>query len=114
MFVRRPLGRLFSSLPAPPRSQAVAKGPVALAIEKKLTEGLQCAQLEVIDETPLHAGHEGTQGLRSAETHFRIFVKSPDFKGVPLVQRHRKIYALLQKELDEGIHALAIHAEASE
>ncbi|KFG59644.1 BolA family protein [Toxoplasma gondii RUB] len=105
----RSLSRLASSA-----SQTTLKGPVTLAIEKKLTEGLQPTQLQVVDETPLHAGHEGTQGLRSAETHFRIFVKSAEFKGLPLLQRHRKVYALLQKELDEGIHALAIHAEASD
>ncbi|CBZ51806.1 hypothetical protein NCLIV_015980 [Neospora caninum Liverpool] len=111
MFLRS-LSRLASLSSSP--GQAVSKGPVALAIEKKLTEGLQPTQLQVVDETPLHAGHEGTQGLRSAETHFRIFVKSAEFKGLPLVQRHRKVYALLQKELDEGIHAMAIHAEAAE
>ncbi|KEP61834.1 UNVERIFIED_CONTAM: BolA family protein [Hammondia hammondi] len=105
----RSLSRLASSA-----SQTTLKGPVTLAIEKKLTDGLQPTQLQVVDETPLHAGHEGTQGLRSAETHFRIFVKSAEFKGLPLLQRHRKVYELLQKELDGGIHALAIHAEASD
>jgi BolA protein len=46
------------------------------------------------------------------ETHMRIQIVSESFSGKSRIDRHRAINALLQPELDEGLHALAIEAAA--
>ncbi len=42
----------------------------------------------------------------------RIQIVSESFSGKSRIDRHRAINALLQPELDEGLHALAIEAAA--
>lgn len=41
-----------------------------------------------------------------------VIIVSEDFEGVPLIQRHRKVQALLKEGglMDEAIHALTIKA----
>jgi BolA protein len=50
------------------------------------------------------------QSLR--ETHFRLYIVSEAFRGKSRIERHRMINAALASELEGGVHALAIHAQA--
>lgn len=68
-----------------------------------LTEALAPLHLEVIDESPLHSVPPGSQ------SHFKLVVVSKTFANEKLIDRHRKINALLCDELQGGLHALAIH-----
>lgn len=68
-------------------------------------------ELEVIDESEKHRGHGGWR--EGGETHFRVHIRSAAFDGVSRVERHRRINALLKEEFEAGIHALAIHAKAT-
>ena len=79
----------------------------ASRIEAQLRERLNPSQLEVLDESALHAGHAGAnaQGFGS---HFRVRIASPAFAGKSRVARHRLVYDALQNFIDEGLHALAI------
>jgi BolA protein len=89
------------------------KGPVAASIEKKLTEGLSPISLQVIDESHHHAGHGHPGDKRHGnESHFRVEVVSAAFEGKSRVERHRLVNALLEQEIAEGVHALAIGAKA--
>lgn len=87
-------------------------------IEEKLTAALSPERLEVVNESHLHAGHHHTAGGRaevfdgSGETHFRIRIVTGQFTGMPRIDRHRAINALLADELDAGLHALAIEPAA--
>jgi BolA protein len=72
-------------------------------IEHKLTQALLPLHLEVVNETHMHSVPE------DAESHYKVVVVSPQFEGKPLVQRHRLINATLAEELENGIHALALH-----
>lgn len=72
------------------------------SIESKLREALDPTHLEVINESGMHAVEPGS------ETHFRVRVVSAAFEGKPPVQRHRMIYALLEQERRDGVHALGI------
>jgi stress-induced morphogen len=85
--------------------------PVYSAMVSKLTAALQPSLLEIVDESSQHAGHGGSKGLRASETHFRLAVVSTAFEGQPLVARHRLVYAALQTELAQGLHALSIDAK---
>ncbi|MCS5635267.1 MAG: BolA family transcriptional regulator, partial [Myxococcota bacterium] len=47
-------------------------------IEEKLARELEVLHLEVVDESHLHAGHEGA---RSGGGHFRATIVSSRFEG---------------------------------
>jgi stress-induced morphogen len=47
---------------------------------------------------------------KGSETHFKVVVVSPRFKGKKLVDRHRMINEALKDELSSGVHALSITA----
>jgi BolA family transcriptional regulator, general stress-responsive regulator len=75
---------------------------VQLEIERKLREKLAPVVLEVVNESSMHSVPKGS------ETHFKVTVVSLAFEGIPLVERHRLIYAALGEEMKRGLHALSI------
>ena len=75
-------------------------------IETKLTAALRPSEIEIVDESHLHAGHSGWR--EGGETHFRVRVVSEAFAGKSRVERHRMVNALLADELAGGVHALAL------
>ncbi len=79
-------------------------------ITKKLREAFSPESLEVKDESHLHEGHAGHRP--GGETHYRIHIVSPAFKGKSRIERHRMVNATLSAELAGSVHALAIHAQA--
>nr|CBA26300.1 Uncharacterized protein in cobS 5'region [Curvibacter putative symbiont of Hydra magnipapillata] len=89
-----------------------ANVPTAANLEQRLRERLQPVTLQVIDESYQHAGHVGANDS-GVGTHFRVKIASPLFTGVSRVARHRLVYDSLQDFIDQGLHALAIEAEAS-
>ena len=80
---------------------------VANQIHARLSHSLQATQLEVIDESHLHAGHAGASPSGSG-SHVRVKIASPLFTSASRVQRHRLVYDALQDFIDQGLHALAI------
>ncbi|WP_457673442.1 BolA family protein [Thiolapillus sp.] len=72
-------------------------------IEQKLQAVLAPLHLEVVDETHMHSVPE------DAQSHYKVVAVSDAFDGKPLVQRHRLINQALKEELENGIHALALH-----
>ena len=40
--------------------------------------------------------------------HFEIQVVSEDFRGLPLMEQHKKVFAILEKEMDGRIHAVKL------
>ena len=79
-------------------------------ITKKLTEAFAPQSLKVLDESERHEGHAGHRP--GGETHFRVYIVSELFKGMTRLQRHRLINQTLAGEIEDGVHALAIHAAA--
>jgi len=79
--------------------------PREAAIKDRITQALQPTQLEIINESHLHAGHEGAKDGRG---HFRVRIASPQFNGKTLIQRHRLVYEAVGDLMDSDIHALAI------
>jgi len=80
------------------------------AITNKLREAFSPESLDVVDESHLHEGHAGHRP--GGETHFRVYIVSPAFKGKTRVERHRMINSTLAAELAGSVHALAITAQA--
>lgn len=68
-------------------------------------------QLDIVDESHLHAGHAGAASGRG---HFRVRVVSAAFRGLALLARHRAVYAALGPLMQSDIHALSIEARTPE
>jgi BolA protein len=75
-------------------------------IERKLGAALKPERLSVVDESHRHAGHAGAHP--EGESHFRVEVVSAAFDGLSRVARQRLVYGLLEAELKERVHALAL------
>ena len=86
-------------------------GKIADYLESKLTEKFSPVNLEIINESHLHAGHAGDDG--SGESHFRIRIVAEAFNELSRLERHRAINAVAQPKLDEGLHALAIEVKGT-
>ncbi len=78
------------------------------AVEEALREALQPTDIEVHDDSHLHAGHAGAR----SGAHFRVRLTSVRFAGCGRVARHRLVYDALRELMPRGIHALAIEAYA--
>lgn len=75
-------------------------------IEKRLKEALEPSQIEVIDESHLHAGHVGAKP--TGNTHFRLKITSKKFNDLKPVARHQLVYKILSDLMNNPIHALAM------
>ena len=72
-------------------------------IGTKLQAGLPLTVCEVINESHMHNVPAGS------ESHFKLTLVTDAFEGKMLVARHKMIYQLLAEELENGVHALALH-----
>ncbi|HEB55423.1 MAG TPA: BolA/IbaG family iron-sulfur metabolism protein [Gammaproteobacteria bacterium] len=72
-------------------------------IETRLSAELKPSVMQVINESNNHNVPPGS------ESHFKLVLVSDRFDGKPLLARHRLINHILQQQLQNGIHALAIH-----
>ncbi len=78
-------------------------------LNARLRESLAPLQLEVVDDSHLHAGHAGA---RDGRGHFTVNIVSERFTGVPVVRRHRLVYEAVGDMMTTDIHALSIKALA--
>lgn len=78
-------------------------------LEARLRAALQPLDLEVIDDSHLHAGHTGAADGRG---HFTVHVVAERFAGLPVVRRHRLVYEAVGDLMTTDIHALSIRALA--
>jgi len=65
--------------------------------------------LEVKDDSARHAGHTGA---RKGGGHFQVEIVSAVFKGLSLIEQHRKVNDSLRHLLREEIHALQLNTSA--
>lgn len=76
-------------------------------IRERLQNAMTVEQLEVEDESHLHAGHAGA---RDGRGHFRVRVVSEAFADKSPLQRHRLVYDAMGDAMETDIHALSIQA----
>ncbi len=76
-------------------------------MQKKLSQLLP-VELDIVDESYLHAGHAGAQ---QGGGHFRLRIVSPAFIGLSIMKRHRLVYDALNGLIPHSIHALTIDAQ---
>ena len=76
-------------------------------IERLLTEAFSPIELQVKDQSHLHAGHAGAQ---EGKGHFDVRIVSDKFAGQSRINRHRMVYDALGSFMQSDIHALQINA----
>ena len=76
-------------------------------IRECLEETLNPTELEIVDDSHLHAGHSGHGGA----AHFQVHIVSEKFNGLATLARHRLVYSALENMMQTEIHALSIKAE---
>ena len=62
--------------------------------------------VKIKDNSSQHIGHNNFDGTQ--ETHFKIYLENKILSPLSRLETHRKIYKLLNKEFDTGLHALEI------
>ena len=77
-------------------------------IDRRLRASLAPSQLEVADDSHLHAGHAGAREGR----HYTVRITAAAFAGLSRVARHRLVYDSLGPLAPQGVHALAIVARS--
>jgi BolA protein len=75
------------------------------ALRAALERALQPADIEIVDESALHAGHPGARG---GGGHYRLRVVADCFAGRSRVERHRLVYDALRDFMQRDVHALAM------
>ena len=76
-------------------------------IRERLQSALGTEDVDVVDQSHLHAGHEGA---RDGRGHFFVRVVSQQFEGRRAIARHQLIYGALADLMRTDIHALSIAA----
>ena len=92
-----------TTTPETAAGSAEQSGPVQQRIETLLDAAFSLQHLEVQNES---SGHNVPAG---SETHFKVVLVDAAFAQRTRIERHRAVHAVLQAELQAGVHALAIH-----
>lgn len=107
----KPDGAPETAIASASSTPASAAAPLEPDREQRLRQRLEGSfapsQLLIENESHLHAGHAGAQ---QGHGHFRIRIVAEAFRGVPMVARHRLVYAAVGDLMQTDIHALAIEA----
>jgi len=80
-------------------------------IRELLEQRFEPTELQLEDQSHLHAGHAGA---REGKGHYKVVIAAEAFRGKPVLQQHRLIYAALGDMMDTDIHALIIEASTPE
>ncbi|MBA5638724.1 BolA family transcriptional regulator [Duganella sp. LX20W] len=78
-------------------------------IRTRLQAALTPLEIDIGDESAMHAGHAGAA---SGGGHYTVRIVSARFEGIKLVMRHRLVYDSVHDMMHKEIHALAITALA--
>jgi len=76
-------------------------------IQERLASAFPQADIQIKDQSHLHAGHAGASDGRG---HFDVRIVSERFSGASRIQRHKMVYDALGNMMQSDIHALRIKA----
>lgn len=78
-------------------------------ITQLLSQAFHPNQLQVRDDSALHAGHAGAA---SGAGHFHVVIRAAAFEGMAPLAKHRAVYAAVDSMMGCDIHAISIDAAA--
>ena len=108
---RRPSRRAVLRRRARPRPLRATYGPIGESIEEDRWEELAPEVLVVNDDSEAREPQGAARRPRRRafdESHFSVTVVSEQFAGMTPIKRHRLVNSILQKEFDDGLHALQL------
>ena len=76
-----------------------------LIVKKKINENILVENIDIEDKTFLHKTHKS---YSEKKFHLKLIIQSSELKGMKKIESTRKIYSILQEELDQYIHSIQI------
>ena len=74
-------------------------------VKKKLQNQIIIEKIEVEDKSFLHKNHSGNQ---VGKFHLKIILQSQELKKMNKIESTKKVYKILDKELEKFIHSVQI------
>ena len=74
-------------------------------VKKKLQNQINIESINIEDKSFLHKNHVNNQ---KDKFHLKITLKSSDLEKMSRIESNKKIYKILDKELNEFIHSIQI------
>ena len=76
-----------------------------LIVKKKINENILVEDISIEDKTFLHKNHKNHN---EKKFHLKLIIKSSELRRMEKIQSTRKIYSVLQEELNQYIHSIQI------
>ena len=74
-------------------------------VKKKLEDNIDTTKIIIEDKSFLHKNHPGNQ---KNKFHIKINIWSEELKKMSKIDSNKKIYKLMNKELQNNIHSIQI------
>ena len=74
-------------------------------VKKKLQNQINIQSIKVEDKSFLHKNHPGNQ---KDKFHIKITLESSELKKLNKIESNKKIYKILEQELNKFIHSIQI------
>ena len=74
-------------------------------VKNKLNKNIICEKIEIQDKTFLHKNHSSNE---KNKFHIKIIITSKYLKEKNKIESTKKIYKILEKELQNSIHSIQI------
>ena len=74
-------------------------------VKKKLQDQIKIENIKVEDKSFLHKNHPGN---KEGKFHLKVTLESIELKEMNSIESNKKIYKLLDKEIEEFIHSIQI------
>jgi len=74
-------------------------------VKKKLKNGIIIENIQIEDKSFLHVGHKGNN---KKKFHLKILINSKELSKISRIQSNKKIYKILENELEKYIHSIQI------
>ena len=76
-----------------------------LIVKKKINKNILLESINIEDKTFLHKGHKSNQ---DGKFHLKLTIMSQELKKMNKIQSTKKIYSILDEELEKYIHSIQI------
>ena len=74
-------------------------------VKKKIKVNFKIESIKIEDKSFLHKNHSGNQ---SGKFHLKLIIISQELNQLNSIEKNKKIYKVLEKELKENIHSIQI------
>jgi len=74
-------------------------------VKTKLKEKIVIEKIDIEDKSFLHKNHTGHQ---QGKFHLKLMIKSVELKKLNRIESNKRVYKVLDQELEKNIHSLQI------